>query len=187
MRILAISGSLRAASHNTALLQAAADLAPEGVEVELFDPAELEVLPPYNEDRDNELAHAAVTDLRDQIASADAVLFSTPEYNGTIPGQLKHAIDWGSRPRSSDAALWGKPVAVIGASSADYGALWAQDHLRKALGIAGARVLEEGLPVGRASEAFDEAGNLVDHEIRERLAEIVAELVTARHELPIAA
>ena len=86
-----------------------------------------------------------------------------------MPGQLKHAVDWASRPYGQASSLWGKPVAVVGASVTDYGAVWAQDHLRKALGIAGARVLDSELPVGRAPERFDEDGVLVDLEIRDRL------------------
>ncbi len=175
MHVLAISGSLRAASYNTALLRAAAELAPEGVEVEFYD--ELEALPPYNEDRDTEHPPPGVDELRDQIAAADVVLFSTPEFNGTMPGQMKHVVDWGSRPYGSGSSLWGKPVAVVGASITDYGAIWAQDHLRKALGIAGARVLDVELPVGKAHERFDEDGVLTDLELRDRLAEIVAQLV----------
>ncbi len=173
MRILAISGSLRAASHNTALLRAAAEVAPAGVELEFYEG--LESLPPYNEDRDTELPPAEVAALRLAIDRADAVLFATPEFNGTMPGQLKHAVDWGSRPYGS-SALWGKPAAVIGASITDYGAIWAQDHLRKALGIAGARVLDAELPVGKAPDHFDEDGVLVDLELRDRLAEIVGAL-----------
>ena len=105
MRVLAISGSLRAASHNTALLRAAAQLAPEGVEVELYHG--LDRLPPFNEDHEADLPAPEVARLRDAIATADAVLISTPEYNGTLPGQLKHAIDWASRPYGAGAALWG--------------------------------------------------------------------------------
>lgn len=175
MRVLGISGSLRAASHNTALLRAAADLAPDGVEIDLFDG--LDRLPPYNEDHDTDEPHDEVSRLRDAIASADAVLISTPEYNGTIPGQLKHAVDWASRPRGPAAALWGKPVAVIGASPTDYGAMWAQDHLRKSLGLAGARVLDADLPVAKVHERFDHEGRLTDEEIRDGLAEVVADLV----------
>src|SRR5947209_14509685 len=118
MRILAISGSLRAASYNTALLRAAAELAPGTVEVELYDG--LEALPPYNEDRDTEQPPAAVADLRASIAEADAVLFATPEFNGTMPGQMKQRVDWASRPYGEGAALGGKPAAVIGASVTDY-------------------------------------------------------------------
>src|SRR5712671_5385828 len=134
MNVLAISGSLRAASHNTALLRAAAELAPEGTEVVLY--TGLDRLPPYNEDHDNDEPPFEVVRLRDAIGSADAVLLATPEFNGTLPGQLKHALDWASRPYGADASLWGKPVAVVGASVTDYGAVWAQDHLRKGLGIA---------------------------------------------------
>ena len=185
MRVLAISGSLRAASHNTALLRAAAQLAPEGVEVELYDG--LDRLPPFNEDHESDLPVPEVARLRDAIASADAVLISTPEYNGTVPGQLKHAIDWGSRPYGPDAALWSQVVAVIGASSTDYGAMWAQDHLRKALGIAGARVVDAELPVGRAQDRFDDEGALVDLETAARLREVLDVLVSHRHELAQAA
>jgi chromate reductase len=175
MRILAISGSLRRASHNTALLRAAAGLAPEGVEVELFEG--LDRLPPYNEDHDTDDAPAEVERLREEIGAADAVLFSTPEYNGTLPGQLKQAVDWGSRPHGQASALWGKPVAVIGASVTDYGAIWAQDHLRKALGLAGARVLDVELPIPKAANQFDAEGELTDGEIRDRLAAFISDLV----------
>jgi chromate reductase len=179
MRILGISGSLRAASHNTALLRAAAELVPADVEFELYQ--DLESLPPYNEDRDTDSPPREVQRLRDQIAAADAVLFSTPEFNGTIPGQLKNAVDWASRPYGQGSALWGKPAAVLGASVTDYGAMWAQDHLRKALGIASARVLDAELPVSRAAERFDEDGVLVDLEIRDRLTEVINGLA-AEHE-----
>jgi chromate reductase len=185
MKILGISGSLRAASYNTALLRAAADVAPGGVEVELYDG--LESLPPYNEDRDTDLPPAEVRRLRERITAADAVLFATPEFNGTMPGQMKHAVDWASRPYGKDSSLWGKPAAVIGASATDYGAIWAQDHLRKALGIASARVLDVELPVAKASDKFDEDGVLVDLEIRDRLGEIVGELSARQAQLTKAA
>jgi chromate reductase len=180
MKILAISGSLRAASYNTALLRAAAELAPEGVEFELYD--NLEALPPYNEDRDTDTPPLEVARLRRAIDQSDAVLFSTPEYNATMPGQLKQVVDWASRPRGPEASLWGKPVAAFGASVTDYGAIWAQDHLRKALGLAGARVLETELPVARAHELFDSDGQLSETETRERLGELVADLVEHRHQ-----
>lgn len=175
MRVLAISGSLRQASYNTALLRAAADLAPEGVTVDLYE--RLERLPPYNEDLDTSAPPAQVARLREQIASADAVLFAAPEYNGTLPGQMKQVVDWGSRPYGQGSSLWGKPAAVVGASVTDYGAIWAQDHLRKSLGLAGARVLDAELPVSKAPERFDEDGVLIDLELRDRLAEIVGDLV----------
>jgi chromate reductase len=178
MKILAISGSLRAASYNTALLRAAAELAPSDVQVELYDG--LESLPPYNEDRDTDQPPLEVKRLREQISAADAVLFATPEFNGTMPGQMKHAVDWASRPYGPGSSLWGKPVAVVGASVTDYGAVWAQDHLRKALGIASARVLDVELLVAKAADRFDQDLVLTDLEIRDRLGEITAELVGQR-------
>jgi chromate reductase len=160
------------------LLREAGRLAPDGVEVELYEG--LELLPPYNEDHDTEEPPPEVARLRAEIGAADAVLFSTPEYNGTLPGQLKQAVDWASRPYGAQASLWGKPVAVIGASVTDYGALWAQDHLRKALGIAGARVLDAELAVARAPDRFGPQDELTDPETRERLVEVVSALVEHR-------
>ena len=183
MRVLGISGSLREGSHNTALLRAAGEVAPEGVAVELYDG--LESLPHYNQDRDTEVPPAEVTELRRLIERADAVLIATPEYNGSIPGALKNALDWASRPRGN-AALLNKPVAVIGASISDYGAMWAQDHLRRALGIAGARVLDVELPVGRVTERLDERGELVDAETRDSLQTIMAGLLQRDRELQAA-
>ena len=174
MRILGISGSLRAASYNTALLRAAAQLAPDGVTVDIYDG--LEQLPPFNEDREDD-PPAEVLRLRGEMDAADAVLFATPEYNTTMPGQVKQVVDWTSRPHGPDSALWGKPVAVIGASITDYGAMWAQDHLRKALGVSGARVLDADLPVAKAQDLFSDAGELVDPETRDRLAELLENLV----------
>jgi chromate reductase, NAD(P)H dehydrogenase (quinone) len=185
MKILAISGSLRAASHNTALLRAAAELAPQGVELELYQG--LELLPPYNEDWDTDDPPVEVARLRRAIEAADAVLLSTPEFNGTMSGQMKHVVDWASRPHGTEAALWGKPVAVIGASVTDYGAIWAQDHLRRALGLAGARVLDSEFPVAAARQLFDEQGRLIDAETRERLAGLVKSLVDHHSQVPVPA
>ena len=185
MKILGISGSLRAASHNTALLRAAAQLAPAGVDIELYE--DLESLPPYNEDRDTDRPPAEVSRLRTAVEEADAVLIATPEYNTTMPGQLKHAIDWTSRPHGPDSALWGKPVAAVGASITDYGAMWAQDHARRALGIAGARVLDTELAAAHADELFDADGRLTDPETRERLAELLQSLTDHHHSLVVAA
>ena len=149
MKVLGISGSLRQGSHNTALLRAAQRLAPEGSRLELYD--ELELIPPYNEDRDGDAAPAAATRLRELVAGADAVLFATPEYNGSTPGQLKNALDWLSRPRG-DAAIFGKTAAVIGATTGAYGGVWAQADLRKSLGIAGARLVSAELArIGRVA------------------------------------
>src|SRR5881409_1659401 len=118
MNVLGISGSLRRDSHNTSLLQTAAELLPDGVELELWDG--LKAVPPYDEDDDVEPAPAAVTELRDAIAGADAVLVATPEYNSSIPGQLKNALDWASRPFKTNV-LRNKPVAVVGATTGAYG------------------------------------------------------------------
>jgi chromate reductase, NAD(P)H dehydrogenase (quinone) len=176
MIVLAISGSLRDDSFNTKLLRAAAELAPPGVEVELWNG--LKAVPPFDEDDEGEQAPAAVVELYDAIAGADAVLFATPEYNSSIPGQLKNAIDWASRPKGS-AALLNKTVAVVGASTGMFGAVWAQAELRKVLASAGARVIDAELPVPASHTRFDEHGRLVDDEIRERLAEIVKTLAGA--------
>ncbi len=180
MKILAISGSLRRGSHNTELLRAAAALAPPGVEVELWDG--LRAIPPYDPDVEG-ATPPSVLALRRAIAGADAVLFSTPEYNSSIPGVLKNALDWASRPKNK-AALLNKPTAVIGASTGMFGAVWAQAETRKVLSAAGARVVDRELPVGKANTAFDDDRRLVDEELETLLAEILAELraeVTARH------
>jgi len=173
MQILGISGSLRRDSHNTRLLRAAAMALPPGVEFELFDG--LAELPHYSEDLDVDPAPAPVARLRDAIAAADALLIATPEYNHSIPGALKNAFDWASRP-FLDNVLRGKPVVVIGASIGLFGAVWAQAELRKVLTHIGAEVFEEELPVGLADAAFTEAGELADPELRGRLADLVETL-----------
>ena len=176
MKVLGISGSLRRDSHNTMLLSAAAELLPDGVEFELWDG--LRAVPPYDEDDDVEPAPATVAGLRDAIAGADAILFATPEYNHSIPGQLKNALDWASRPFATNA-LRGKPVAVVGSSVGAFGAVWAQAELRKVLGATGARVVEAELALGHAPSRFDAEGRLVDDEARDQLGEVVRTLVAA--------
>jgi len=173
LRILGISGSLRAGSHNTGLLHAAAKLLPSGVELEIYDG--LRELPPYDADRDIEPADWAVEQLRDAIAEADGVLIATPEFNGSIPGVLKNALDWASRP-FPDNALRGKPVAVIGASTGLFGAVWAQAETRKVLGVVGADVIDQELPVGQAEAAFADDGGLLDSDQRAALADLVGVL-----------
>ena len=155
MKVLAVSGSLRAGSHNTELLRAAAAAAPEGVELELWEG--LAGLPVYDQDLEDD-APESVRRLREQWAAADAILFATPEYNGSVPGGLKNAVDWASRPKG-EAALLNKTVAVVGASTGQFGALWAQQDLRRILGLAGARVVGGELPVSRAHEGLDEAAH----------------------------
>ena len=174
MKVLAFSGSLRSDSYNTKLLRAAARLLPDGAELELWD--RLKEVPPYDEDDDVESAPAAVAALRAAIAGADALLFATPEYNSSIPGQLKNALDWVSRPLAKNP-LRGKPVAVVGASTGAFGAVWSQAELRKVLGAMGARVVEGDVAVGHAPTRF-EGDHLVDTELREQLAEIVRLLVS---------
>ena len=176
MRILGISGSLRRDSYNTKLLRAAEELVAANVRFEHYD--ELESVPPYNEDRDTQGAPPAVARLREAIAGADALLIATPEYNASVPGQLKNAIDWASRPVRA-GALWGKPVVVIGASTGMYGGVWAQAELRKILATAGARVVDAEVAVGRAHDRFDEDGRLTDDEIRDELREAANALVLA--------
>jgi chromate reductase, NAD(P)H dehydrogenase (quinone) len=186
MRILAVSGSLRADSYNTNLLRAALEAAPEGVEVELFDPAVPRELPLYDQDLDTVNVPASVARLRQQWSAADAILFATPEYNGSVPGGLKNAIDWASRPRF-DAALSNKTVAVVGASTGQFGAMWAQADLRKILGLAGARVVADELPVTRAHERFDGEGRLLDGELFERLRLVLETLAAEAIPVGVAA
>ena len=165
MRILGVSGSLRGGSFNTSLLRAALEAAPDGVELEFWEG--IGELPFYDEDVETD-APDSVRRLREDWAAADAILFSTPEYNGSVPGGLKNAIDWASRP-PIEAVLRNKPVAVVGASTGQFGALWAQQDLKRILGIAGARVVGTEIPVGRAPERFDNEGRLLDGELFEQL------------------
>ncbi len=174
MRILAISGSLRRGSYSSGLLRASQELAPAGSEVELYEG--MAGLPAYNEDLDVEgSAPEPVADLRGRIAAADALLLATPEYNGSLPGALKNALDWASRPHGS-SALAGKPVAVIGSSPSPFGAAWAQESLRRVLAIAGSAVLERELTVGRVDERFTE-DRLSDAGTREQIAATLGELI----------
>jgi chromate reductase len=175
MRVLGISGSLRRDSHNTRLLRAAGELAEEqGAEFEVFDG--LKAIPPYDADDDIGDGPAAVADLREAIAGADAVLFATPEYNSSIPGVLKNAVDWASRPLATNP-LRNKPVAVIGASTGMFGAVWAQAELRKVLAAAGARVTDVELTVGHAHEHLDAAGRPSDPAQAEALGDSVRVLL----------
>ncbi len=169
-RVLGISGSLRRDSHNTSLLRAAAEAA--GPDLDLYEG--LKDVPPYDEDDDVHPRPAAVARLNAAIQEADAVLFSTPEYNSSIPGQLKNAIDWISRPLATNA-LRNKPVAVVGASTGGFGAVWAQAELRKVLSALGARVLDVELPVPHAHTRFDQ-GDLTDDEVRTVLTEVLETL-----------
>ena len=173
MRILAISGSLRPGSHNTSLLRAAGKLLSPLDTLELWDG--LREVPPYDQDDDVEPAPPAVAAFRAAVASADAVLIATPEYNSSIPGALKNALDWASRPIATNV-FRNKPVAVIGTSSGMFGAVWAQAELRKVLAAMGARVAEVEVAVGRAQDKLDEEGNLLDDGVRAELRDALATL-----------
>ena len=171
MRVLGISGSLRAGSLNTELLRLAAEELPAGAEFELYD--ELASIPPFDQDL-VEFAPDEVGRLKDAVAGADAILVATPEFNGSIPGQLKNAFDWVSRPLGENPAR-GKPIAVIGASTSSFGGIWAQRELKKVLGILGARVLDLELPVAKADRRLLEP----DPELRAELARVADALVAA--------
>src|SRR5436309_8274007 len=185
MRVLGISGSLRRDSHNTRLLRAAGELfEAEGAEFEIYEG--LKEVPPYDEDDDVGGGPEAVARLRAAVAGADALFFSTPEYNSSIPGQLKNVVDWLSRPLAENV-LRNKPVAVIGASTGMFGAVWAQAELRKVLGATGARVTEVELAIGHAHEHLDPAGRPTDPSQEEALRDSVRVLLGELEEAEVAA
>jgi chromate reductase, NAD(P)H dehydrogenase (quinone) len=172
VKVLGISGSLRRDSHNVKLLRAAEELLPAVAEFELWDG--LKAVPPFDED--DEPGTEAVASLRAAVAEADVLVFATPEYNASVPGQLKNAVDWLSRPVAT-TVLRGKPALVVGASTGAFGAVWAQAELRKVLATAGARVVEAEVAVGHAPAKFDDSGALVDEEIEEQLRDAVEVLL----------
>lgn len=173
MRILAIPGSVRRDSLNVRLLRHLAEQAPAGIDVDVWEG--LKSIPPYDEDDDTETPPASVAELRRAVAEADGLLFATPEYNSSIPGVLKNAIDWVSRPRA-ETPFQGKPAAVVGASTGSFGAVWAQAELRKVLASTGARVVDLDLPLAKAHEAFDDAGVLASDVHRARVDEVLEAL-----------
>jgi chromate reductase len=183
MRILGISGSLRRDSHNTRLLRGVGELLPEGVELVIFD--QLGAIPPYSEDEEHTLP-PAVAALKAAIAGADAVLIATPEYNASIPGVLKNALDWVSRP-IRDTPLMGKPAAVIGASTGLFGAVWAQAETRKVLGTIGARVVDREIPIGQAEDALGADGLPLDGDARELIEATLTELLELAEPEPVPA
>ena len=173
--VLTLVGSLRAASINRQLAEAAAHAAPDNVDVVTYDG--LGDVPFYNEDLDTDDPPAAVANLRAAVADADAVLIVTPEYNGTIPAVLKNAIDWLSRPYG-DSAITGKPLAVVGTAMGRFGGVWAHDDTRKSFGIAGARVVDSitlSLPVAALDGKHPRESAEVTGSLREILAELVAQ------------
>jgi chromate reductase len=175
LRVLGISGSLRRDSYNTRLLRVAARLLPRDAELEIYDG--LKTIPPYDADDDTEPAPAAVAELKTAIAEAGALLVATPEYNGSIPGVLKNALDWASRP-ATDNVLRGKPTAIVGATTGMFGAVWAQAETRKVLATIGALVVDRELPVARADDAFDSNDQLADRQLENELSAILSELVS---------
>lgn len=166
MNVLAFSGSLRQASFNSGLIRAAKELAPEGVRVEQAD---ISSVPLYNGDEDGNNKPAAVAHLAQQIIKADALLFATPEYNYSIPGVLKNAIDWLSRVEGSIFA--GKPAAIMGASMGGMGTSRSQYHLRQVLVYLDVHPLNKPeVFVSAAHQKCDESGNLTDEKTREMIA-----------------
>ena len=174
MHVLALSGSLRRDSHNTLLLRAAEELLEPGDTLELWEG--LRDVPAYDQDDDVEPVHPAVAALRAAVAGADAVLIATPEYNSSLPGALKNALDWASRPLATNV-FRSKPVAVIGSSVGVFGAVWAQAELRKVLAAMGARVTDVELAVGHATEKLDAHGEVEDEGLRAELREALDTLL----------
>lgn len=184
MKVLAISGSLRQGSHNTRLLRALAEEAPADVDLELW--GGLKAIPPYDADDDLPDGPAAVEAFRRAVRDADAVLIATPEYNSSIPGALKNALDWASRPLATNA-FRNKPVAVVSSSTGMFGAVWAAAELRKVLGAMGARVADVELAVPHAHEEFDDDGTLLSDAIRDSLRDALDALVETALPEPAAA
>jgi chromate reductase, NAD(P)H dehydrogenase (quinone) len=178
VRVLAFAGSLREKSYNRAALRAAVELAPAGMEIEIFD---LAPIPLYNDDVRERGYPAPVAEFRARIAAADALLIATPEYNYSVPGVLKNAIDWASRP--PEAPLNDKPLAILGASPGTLGTARAQYHLRQICVFTNLHPLNRPeVMISRAHEKFDEAGRLHDAETREYVRALLAALMdwTAR-------
>ncbi|TPG36769.1 NADPH-dependent FMN reductase [Mycolicibacterium hodleri] len=173
VKILVLVGSLRAASLNRQLAEVAAESAPAGVSLQLFD--RLGELPFYNEDVDGEGVAEPVQALRLAAEEADAALVVTPEYNGSIPGVLKNAIDWLSRP-FGNGALKGKPLAVVGTALGQYGGVWGHDETRKSFGIAGPRVIED-VKLSVPAKVFDGKHPRENADVVQQVREVVEKLV----------
>lgn len=173
-RVLALSGSLRSGSYSSAILRDAARRA--GDQLELIQYDGLRSIPPFDEDIEGDGANEpAVVQLKQAFADADAVLIATPEYNGSVSGVLKNALDWVSRPFDTNP-LRGKPVAIISSSTGSFGGLWAQNDLRRILGTMGARVLDASVTVPYSHTVVDEAGELAHPATSEGLDEVLAAL-----------
>ena len=177
IRILGIAGSLRKESYNRSALRAAVELAPEGAQVETFD---IGGLPGFNQD-DEQNPPEKVVELKKKIRESDAVLFVTPEYNYSVPGVLKNAIDWASRPYG-DSAWSGKPVAIMGASIGAIGTARAQYHLRQMFVFLDMHAVNQPeVMIGNASERFDAEGNLTDETTKKLIRQLLEKLVDLTH------
>ena len=172
IKILGIAGSVRKASFNKSALRAAQKLVPEGASIEIFD---IDGLPGFNQDEEKN-PPAKVTELKAKIRAADAILFVTPEYNYSIPGVLKNAIDWASRPYG-DSAWNGKPVAVMGASVGVIGTARAQYHLRQVFVFLDMHAVNQPEVMINASKSFDEQGNLTDQQTKDLIGKLLVNLV----------
>jgi chromate reductase, NAD(P)H dehydrogenase (quinone) len=173
IRILGIAGSLRRASYNRAALRAATKLVPEGAVLEIF---ELDDIPPFNQDEDQN-PPAKVVELKQKIREADAILFVTPEYNYSVPGVLKNAIDWASRPYG-DSAWNGKPAAIMGATVGALGTARAQYHLRQIMVFLNMFPINQPeVMIGNAAKRFDQDGNLTDEATQEFIRQLLQNLV----------
>lgn len=173
MKILGFAGSLRRGSYNKMALKAAKQLSPKNAEIEVFD---LEGIPPFNQDLE-QTPPARVREFKSKIRGADAILIVTPEYNYSIPGVLKNAIDWASRPYG-DNALEGKPVAVMGASIGTIGTARAQYHLRQCFVFLDMHPINDPeVMIGNAQKKFDKDGNLKDEDTKEKIRELIQALI----------
>lgn len=177
VQILGLAGSLRKQSYNRGLLQAALEVAPPHCNLDIFD---LEGIPLYNQDEEIDLPQSVVQ-LKAKIRAADAILIATPEYNYSIPGVLKNALDWGSRPYGDNA--WNnKPVAMMGASAGMQGTSRAQYHLRQVFVSLNMHSLNRPeVMVGSAQDRFDAKGNLTDPKTRQKIEELLIALIALHH------
>lgn len=181
LRILGIPGSLRKESYNRLALETARKLVPEGAVLEIVG---LEGVPPYNQDLEDH-PPSTVAELKSKIRSSDAILFATPEYNYSVSGVLKNAIDWASRPYGESA--WdGKPAAILGASTGSLGTARAQYHLRQILVTLNMYALNRPeVMIANASNKFDDQGNLTDDKTRERIERLVRALIVWTRRLKV--
>jgi len=172
LRVLGFAGSLRQGSYNKMALRAAIELAPAGMTIETFDLAPIE---PYNEDVKQRGFPPPVQEFREKIRAADALLIVTPEYNRSLPGVLKNAIDWASRP--PDQPFNGKPAAIFGASPGALGTAVAQYDLRRCLGVLNALVINSpSVMIGQAAQKFDAEGRLIDPPTRDFVGKLLTSL-----------